>query len=313
MRYDYRSGFAVHIRDMLEQREILGYGAAEYRKKLGGFDRFCIANFPNETILTGTLVFAWCNEAKGNGGMLRASVMRGFGRYLSSIGQDAYILPTSFFPHRKARLPHIFTDDELKNFFGATDRYPSCGHSPLLEYTVPVIFRLQYACGMRPQEVRLLRRIDFDFNAGTIYISEGKHNKDRKLAVDANVMELCRKYNRIAEVTAPGRAFFFQSLSGAAYQGDWLTDLFHKCWEMSGNGDVCGICTPYAFRHNYATRILMRWIEEGKDIDAMIPYLSAYMGHETFSSTYYYLQLLPERLARMGFISTGGVIPEVTL
>jgi len=220
-------------------------------------------------------------------------------------------MPPSFFPHKKAALPAIFTGEELRRFFEATDRYASCSNSPLIEYTVPVIFRLQYACGMRPQEVRSLRRADFNFSSGTVYIAEGKHNKDRMLAVNDGIVGLCRNYDRIANGILPDRVYFFQAPSGSAYQNEWYSKLFRRCWEMSGNGAARGRCSPYSLRHNYATQTLMRWIEEGIDLDAMIPYLSAYMGHATFSSTYYYTHLLPERLANMGFTSTSGVIPEV--
>ena len=55
----------------------------------------------------------------------------------------------------------------------------------------------------------------------------------------------------------------------------------------------------------------MRWVEEGKDLNSWIPYLSAYMGHITFKSTFYYVHLLPERLSRMDFTRTSGIIPEV--
>ncbi len=82
---------------------------------------------------------------------------------------------------------------------------------------------------------------------------------------------------------------------------------------MSGNGADAGrgSCTPYAFRHNFATRTLMRWVEEGKDLNTCIPYLCAYMGHATFSATFYYVHLLPERLSRMDFTHLSGIIPEV--
>jgi integrase len=80
---------------------------------------------------------------------------------------------------------------------------------------------------------------------------------------------------------------------------------------MSGNGNERGVCTPYDFRHNYATQTLMRWAEEGKDLNAWIPYLCAYMGHATFSSTFYYIHLLPERLRDMNYMSVCGIIPEV--
>ena len=35
----------------------------------------------------------------------------------------------------------------------------------------------------------------------------------------------------------------------------------------------------YDFRHTFATHRLYHWMNEGKDLNVMIPYLSAYMGH----------------------------------
>ena len=68
---------------------------------------------------------------------------------------------------------------------------------------------------------------------------------------------------------------------------------------------------PYTFRHNFATRTLMRWAEEGKDFGAYLPYLSSYMGHASFHSSYYYVHLLPEKLGNASFMDTHGIIPEV--
>jgi hypothetical protein len=56
----------------------------------------------------------------------------------------------------------------------------------------------------------------------------------------------------------------------------------------------------------------MRWVEEGKDIEAWLPYLAAYMGHQKYSSTSWYVHLLPERLAATGLTSAAGIIPAVT-
>lgn len=70
-------------------------------------------------------------------------------------------------------------------------------------------------------------------------------------------------------------------------------------------------CTPYDLRHNFATRTLMRWVEEGKDLNAYAPYLSTYMGHVTFNSTFYYIHLLPEKLGIQKLMDIQGIIPEV--
>lgn len=313
MTYEFKSGFARQIQEMLKHRAAMGHSVKNYNSILANFDRFCINHFPNETILTKNIAFAWCNDAKGKGkgGFNRASALRGFARYIFLAGEEAYVMPPSFFPMPKAKQPIIMNHVELTNFFEATDGYSSSGKNILHEFTVPVIFRLQYACGMRPQEVRCLRCVDFNFTDNTIYIANGKHHKDRCLPANADVMEMCKRYNRIAEKMIPHRTYFFQAQSGKAYTTDWLCNAFRMCWEMSGNENSRGSCTPYALRHNFATQILMRWLEEGRDLDAMIPYLSAYMGHESFSATYYYIHLLPERLVLMDFTRSDGIIPEV--
>ena len=82
---------------------------------------------------------------------------------------------------------------------------------------------------------------------------------------------------------------------------------------MSGNSTVKGSCVPYDLRHNFATRTLHKWIEQGLDINEYIPYLSTYMGHASFSSTFYYIHLLPEKLSLMNFTNCNGIIPEVIL
>jgi len=270
-------------------------------------------HFPHETILTRTVAFAWCNGAKGNGkgGFNRASALRGLARHIFLTGEEAYVMPPSFFPMPKAKQPFIMNHVELTNFFNATDCYSNSRKNGLHEFTVSVIFRLQYACGMRPQEVRCLRCADFNFIDNTIYIADAKRHKDRCLPVNAEVVEMCMRYNQVADKRAPHRTHFFQAQSGNAYTTDWLCNAFRVCWAMSGNEASRGSCTPYALRHNFATQTLMRWIEEGRDLDAMIPYLSTYMGHESFAATYYYVHLLPERLARMDFTRSDGIIPEV--
>lgn len=55
----------------------------------------------------------------------------------------------------------------------------------------------------------------------------------------------------------------------------------------------------------------MHWVEEGKDLNIWLPYLTAYMGHAEFSATFHYIHLLPKRLSKMDFTRADGIIPEV--
>ncbi len=310
--FEYTSGFASDIRDMLAFKTALGRKASSFAADLLCFDRFCANAYPNDIVLTQEIALAWCMDGrKQKAAPHRMEKIRGFGEYLVTVGKPAYVLPTALIPKRKAELPYLLTDSELKKFFAATDNYPHRINSPLLEYTVAVIFRLIYACGLRPQEARRLQRKDFDFKKSTIYIEESKWCKDRRLVVDASMMALCRKYDTIAHDYFPDRTVFFPNRNGMMYGHERLTEMFHQCWELSGIGDARGSCVPYDLRHNFATRTMMRWISDGKDLDACIPYLCAYMGHASFHSTYYYVHLLPEKLGAMDFMKPNGIIPEV--
>ncbi len=308
----FKSHFAQYIQDMLVYKKTLGHKTSSYSWNLKNFDRFCRKSYPDETVLTKELAFAWCNamerESRSN---YRMHAIREFGKFLAASGVEAYVLPAKLIGKHRAELPYLFTDEELKRFFATSDKILQCKKSPLLEYTIPVIFRLQYGCGLRPQEVRLLKRKDFNYKCGTIYIAEAKRLKDRRIAVDAALMELCRRYDVIAEMIQPGRTYFFESPKGRAYTHGWMTAKFHKCWKIAKLGNEKGACTPYDFRHNFATRTLMRWAEEGKDFGAYLPYLSTYMGHVSFKSTSYYVHLLPERLSKMNFVRCKDIIPEV--
>ena len=57
----------------------------------------------------------------------------------------------------------------------------------------------------------------------------------------------------------------------------------------------------------------MRWSEEGRDVQAMLPYLMRYMGHASLESTYYYIHLIPDYFTQYSSLmaSSEDLIPEV--
>jgi len=73
---------------------------------------------------------------------------------------------------------------------------------------------------------------------------------------------------------------------------------------------------PYDLRHRFASTVLLRWMDEGRDLYAMLPYLRAYMGHESFSSTAYYIHLMPENLMKSAGVDWSffnKLLPEVSV
>ena len=70
---------------------------------------------------------------------------------------------------------------------------------------------------------------------------------------------------------------------------------------------------PYTFRHHFAYACIERWRALGKDVHAMLPYLSRYMGHASFDSTYYYIHTSPDFLDAYDGITRASqeLLPEV--
>ena len=311
----YNSHFSEHIRNLLELRAAMGRHVKTLAYQLQSFDRFCIKHYPEEKSLIRELATDWCSECEsgsGSGYSYRMYTMRTLGKYIVSLGQTAFVFPSEWIAKPKAGLPYIFSDEELKLFFAAADTIKPSFYraSHMREYTIPVIFRLMLGCGLRPQEARRLKRNEVNIHDGKLCINASKGNMDRVLPISADLINICRNYDRIFDIVYPDREYFFQCPKGKPYRATWITAQFHRCRELAGG--IAPNSTPYDFRHNFATRTLMRWAEEGKDFGVWLPYLSTYMGHVVYSSTACYVHLLPERLSRCDFTKINGIIPEVS-
>ena len=161
----YNSVFALHITAMLDLRDSLGLYTGRLAFVMQSFDRFCLAKHPDTTALTRELATQWCDEGKSAGRSgYKMHAIRLFGKYLQSVGADAFVMPSAWIAKPARRLPHMFTDDELERFFSACDRIGPSKLSPGREHIIPVVFRLMLGCGLRPQEARRLRRADVDLD-----------------------------------------------------------------------------------------------------------------------------------------------------
>jgi integrase/recombinase XerD len=54
---------------------------------------------------------------------------------------------------------------------------------------------------------------------------------------------------------------------------------------------------PHDVRHSFAVHTLIDWYRAGEEVDRKLPLLSTYLGHVNPSSTYWYMEAVPELLA----------------
>jgi len=283
--------------EMLELREGLGYSHERNPRAVTDFLDFCVQEYPGCDAVTKEMFESFLDSKTYNTSAMRNNAVtkiRGYMRYLQSEGEPVFVPGSDYSVKVERFVPYTFTDEELLKLFEAFDSLEPIRNSPSREYIVPVLFRMMYCCGMRPFEPPSLLTEDVNLQCGEIYIRQSKGFKDRRILMSADLLELCREY---ASFMAPDK-YFFEYIPGKRITKEWIRNQFNLCWRRSGLPNRTGKPRSYDLRHNFAARTITRWVAEGKDINALAEYLSAYMGHTEVSMTMYYIHLIPERLLK---------------
>lgn len=318
MNYTYQSNFADRINAFITHKNALGFPYVGSASVLRHFDMMCCEKFPKETVLTEEICNAWAikkdtesNNSFGN----RLSILREFARYLLRNGEDAYILPASIVKYCQHYPPYIYSEDEILQIWEAYDCLSVVERYPIRNYLFSVMVKLMYCCGLRPWEPRRLRVCDVDLKKGRLNIMDSKQHRSRIVMMSDDVTELLIECDKIVSTIKSEREAFFPTMNNTFYGKDGMDKLFRKIIREIGIANDNGHNPRlYDFRHTFATHRLYQWMREGKDVKAMIPYLSAYMGHSQISSTYYYIHFVPELLEEMAgfdFSAAEYLLPEV--
>lgn len=156
---------------------------------------------------------------------------------------------------------------------------------------------------------------DVDLIQGRLNIMESKQHRSRIVMMADDVVEMLSGCNAVISAVMPEREPFFPNSEGGYYGKRGLEKTFRRTLMKAGiNGTGRRSPRLYDFRHTFATHRLYHWMHEGKDLNAMLPYLSAYMGHAQLSDTYYYIHLVPgllEEMSGFAFSSSEALLPEV--
>jgi Site-specific recombinase XerD len=299
------SVFASKLEAMLEYRAARGFKRESYLPYLVKFDKYCESRFCETPHLTADLVYNWLESENIRDISAKATVIRQFGKYLCAVDDEAYVLPEKSTPHTRAKVPYVFTDDEITALFLSIDNLRGTRNEPYFSEMVPVLFRLTYTCGLRPNESRELLYENVNFTSGEILITNTKRNKERIVVMSDSMRDLCYEYNLRRNIFGRGNPYLFPSSQGAALSNAMVNAAFNKAWREAGR--ACGnLLTEkvrvYNLRHQFASVRLNLWLNEGENLMAMLPYLRAYMGHTTMNETAYYIHILPENLVKSSAI-----------
>ncbi len=195
--------------------------------------------------------------------------------------------------------PHIYSDAEISALLQACRRlHPREGLRPC---TYLAFFSLLASTGLRLSEACHLHRRDVDLCEGLLTVRQGKFGKSRLLPLHPTAVEALTRYasRRDAFQHARRSEFFFSTdrasaLTRAAVEATFSSVRDHLDWTAGGRA---GRPRIHDLRHTFAVRRLLRWYEEGADVNRKILALATYLGHAKVTDTYWYLSAVPELMA----------------
>ena len=245
----------------------------------------------------------------------RVMVVRQFSRFLFRLGYSAYVPDSTLAPRGQSSFtPRILTHEEIGKLLQAVDALEPTARSPLRHLIMPEVFRLLYGCGFRLGEVLNLRVRDADLDQGIVTVHQGKFRKDRLVPLALSLVNRLRKYAARFE-NCPLDAIFFPAPDAGPYSLRTVYGLFRKLLLQCGIAHAGRGKGPrvHDLRHTFAVHTLLRWYRDGEDLNAKLPLLATYLGHQHLLGTQRYLhltaELFPEITARLDAVF-GEVIPR---
>lgn len=319
--YEYASPLKPYIEGLISQKRSLGYNYEYEAYMLKTFDDYCIKKGLEKAGITKAFLGDWYvlrnTESKGYRGQ-RISSVRQLSLYMNSLGLDAYI-PRDF-SSREVHVPHILNDEEVESFFKAVDSYRSAAPAKpfqRLAAEYKVFFRIVYCCGLRNAEACNLKVQDVDLDKGTLTIIHSKGNKDRLVYLSDDMKQLCREYLYcLCNTLGFEPVWFFPCrIPTMSMRKTSIDKKFNEFWMQTPFSFTCDKKpTVHSLRHTFVVKRMNLWMEQELSLNAMMPYLSKYLGHKGRNETFYYYHQNESafRIIRQKDTASGTVIPEVS-
>jgi len=314
----FQSPLARLMEQFVQTKQACGYRFDEGIRLLRCLDSHLSAEGLASCELPKTLLRQWLARQPHESArtqQCRLSLARQFAVYLCRLGYSAYVPERALSAKVSSGFcPRILTHSEVQQLLQAVDQLTPNARAPLRHLIMPEVFRLLYGCGFRVNEVLHLRVSDVDLDHGILTVREAKFGKDRLVPPALPLVQRLQRY-AAGFGSRSSDGYFFPSPQGGPWSHSavyWLyRELLLRCGiSHGGRGKGPRV---HDLRHTMAVHSLLRWYREGADLDAKLPVLATYLGHQSLAGTQRYLhltaELFPEITVRAN-AAFGDVIPR---
>lgn len=296
----FKSRWRTELGAFIRFKGALGQPYVRSTGTLLSFDRFAAAPRWHDCSDLAAILSAWLAQRPNRKPVTIGNyigVLRQFCRFRRRSDSRAFVPDRWWAPSTTAHfLPHIFSPEAIRRIIAETLQIRLPARARRCHRLLVLVL---YCTGLRISEALGIRCQDLDLRRNCFRVGPSK-GRIRWVPFHTDLArELGRWLKEECPVDLPPAAFLFASPDGrplrAKNVAHILRGIFRHCGFKAATGRVGPRC--HDLRHTMAVHRLQRWYREGRDLNRMLPWLSAYLGHRNLLGTELYLHATPELLA----------------
>lgn len=291
----FSSSLAQAIAALVTFKRLEGYDYTAQAMSLHYFDAFLVRQEYQHTSLSRQIVEAYIASTAHlapNTRYSRLSVTRVLSRHLHQDDPANYVLHE--LPVERPSLPrwYQYSPNDIscllqhtRSLGPAQSLRPHCMH---------LLVGLLFVTGLRIAEALALNLGDVDITRGLILVRKGKFGKARYVVMDTSTIRVVKQYLCTSAAHGPttGSSPLFLTASGNRLGYKLAANTFRHIIKTCGIGrDARRPPRLHDARHTYACNCVLKWYEEGADVNAKLPILATAMGHVNAASSRIYLHV----------------------
>lgn len=302
---EYNGVLAPYMNALIRMKESCGFKILSTKWFFKEFDEFTVKHGLKVPVISRELIDEWIKSRTNDCSRTfygKCSKLSQLARYMNEHGNKSYIMPLPECKNDRGYVPYIFSEGQISSIFEESDRLLRKSHrmdDPII--SIPCLIRMLYSTGLRITEAISLKNKDVDLDRNILHIGNGgtsKNGEERIVPICESLKNVISQYLRyrnrlpLKGITADNHLFFVkldgtEVSSSCAYK--WFRKIYSNCG-IAYKGEQFGP-RVHDLRHSMATHSLSKMINQGMDVYAILPLLSACLGHKHITATEAYVRL----------------------
>ena len=291
----FHSTLATKMDDFVNYKRIQGYEYSQQAKALHYFDLFVCKKGYTQTRLTQKIIDDYIADSKRlmpSSQYRYLAMLRIFSAYLHLFDPESCVLHEVNVKLPSLSRYYIYSNDEITDLLRYAKKLkPDASIRPHCFY---VLIGLLSVTGLRIAEALTLNLGHVDTDKGCLLVRKGKFAKDRYVAIEKSTRQILQHYLQKRKTYEPSgeNAPFFITPLGERLNYNRVNCTFRSMLAKCQIGrDAPNSPRLHDLRHTFACNCLLKWYNEGVDVNARLPYLASAMGHVNIDATQIYLHV----------------------